>query len=184
MSPPDQPDATRARDRARKARARRKVEAEFKILARQAGHWWKPAVFSLCFLIPALLIIFYVLTRIEALLTSLRVRDAIVQTSSDMIGIIFVAVSLFGIGIVGLLGAMRISWAYLHAGAIFGGVLACLALGVGLMMGGNFVNALLMRHNSYDLCDTKSYYRMTTTLWAAQERGCTGVDYTTWQRSR
>jgi len=182
-APQKSPDAA-ARERAARNRRRRRNDAEFKRMSREAGPRWKSAVFGLCFLVPAALIVAYALMQIAALLTSLRIREAVVDTSSDMFGIIFVALSMAGIGLLGLLGAMRLPWAYHHAGAIFAGILACLLLGIGFLMTGGAINAALMRHNGYEPCDRKSYYRMTTTLWALQERGCYGVDYATWRPLR
>ncbi|MHB2263867.1 hypothetical protein [Aliihoeflea sp. PC F10.4] len=182
-APQKSPDAA-ARERAARSRRRRRNDAEFKRISREAGPRWKSALFGLCFVVPAGLIIVYASARIETMLETLRIREAVIDTSSEMFGIILVALSMTGIGILALLGAMRMAWAYHHAGAIFGGILACLLLGIGLMITGGEINAALMRYNGYEPCDRKSYYRMTTTLWALQERGCDGVDYTTWRPLR
>lgn len=166
--------SARARSRARK---RRRLDADFDRFAQSAGPRWKSFLLALCFFVPGLLAVAYTLNEAGAMFGALKMADPIIDTTSSTFGMVFVALCLIGLGVLGLLGAAHQRWAFYHADKFFAGIVVFLMVGIGLMMAGSSINAMLLRDHGYVACDRKSYTRMTTTLWASQERGCEGVTY-------
>lgn len=158
---------------------RRKRDIGLELYLNDPRPWWKEVLFGLLFLIPAGFAIAVGVNGSFSVFGSLRSGAPVIDTASDTFGIVPVGLSMAGIGAMILLGATRLPWAYRHAGTMFGGVCAFLLLGIALMMTGSLVNGMLMRNHGYEVCDQKSYFRMTTTLWASADRGCDGVGYRT-----
>jgi amino acid transporter len=139
----------------------------------------KEVLVGLCLLASGVMGMVIAIYWMQALLGPLRSGDPVIETRSTTFGFPLVVLAVLGLGLLVLLGAARSPWAFRHIGTLFGGILASLVLGVALMIGGDLVNGVLLRHHGYEICDSKGYYRMTTNLWATQERGCGGVDYLT-----
>ena len=172
------PRSERERSRARR---RKRLDVDFEIFAREAGPRWKSLLFGFCFLIPAGLIIAYALAEAGAMFESLRMEEPIIDTSSSTFGIISIALSLAGIGVLGVIGATRSRWMFRNTDKFFIGILVFFGVGLVMMIMGGSINAKLLGDRGYIACDKQLYNRMTTTLWASRDRGCEGVTYSTWR---
>ncbi len=137
----------------------------------------KEALVGLCFLALGLIAMAIAIHWIHTLVETLRSGNPVVETRSTTFGFPLGAAAMLGLGVLVLLGAARSPWVFRHLGALFGAILTSIVFGILLMVGGDLLNGLLLRHQGYELCDSKSYYRMTTKLWALQGRDCDSVEY-------